>query len=123
MVDERRKTFDDEGMQEALDADELTSPGGREQPRSIEPGDEICEPVLVERRRRKFVDDGIFRRLARIHQVVQTNQKIQRFTAVGVLTMVVFAALEYMGVLGPGARPIWARAVIDGIGAMLGFPK
>lgn len=128
---EPRNTFDDEELQAALDDSETTSPGGVQgHPQSLEPGDEICQPVKVERARRKFVDDGIFRRLTRIQKAVEgsidsieKNRKIQRLTAIGVLTMVVFAALEYMGIMGPGGHPIWARAVIDGLSTVLGIPK
>jgi hypothetical protein len=95
-----------------LDDDpEITRP----QPNSLDPGDPICQPVLVERRRRKTVDLEIDRRLTAIQAVVVRSAKFSKISAIGLVAMVVFASLEYLGILGHDRAPIWASAVIDGV--------
>jgi hypothetical protein len=83
------------------------------QGRSLGPDDPICKPVMIERRRRKWVDAAFDKRVRIINRNV-------RITMYAVLTMVVFAGLEYLGVLGNGAPPIWARAVFDGLKVAVG---
>lgn len=83
-------------------------PATRPQPPSLSPNDPICAPVLVERQRRKYVDDTIDARLRRI-------ERLQRLQLLAFGTMVAFAALEYAGVIGENRHPIWARSVFDGI--------
>jgi hypothetical protein len=92
-------------------SDEPTRP----QPNSLDPGDPICAPVLVERRRRKTVDLEIDRRLTAIQAVVIRSAKFSKFSAIGLAAMVIFASLEYLGILGHDRSPIWASAVIDGV--------
>ena len=87
----------------------------RPQPNSLDPGDPICQPVLVERQRRKQVDREIDRRLTAIQTVVTRSAKFSKVSAVGLVTMVVLASLEYLGILGHDRAPIWASAVIDGV--------
>lgn len=87
----------------------------RPQPNSLDPGDPICQPVLVERQRRKAVDKEIDRRLTAIQVVVIRSAKFSKFSAIGLAAMVVFASLEYLGILGHDRAPIWASAVIDGV--------
>lgn len=74
---------------------------------SVEPEDP-CEPVRLERARRKEVDAAIFERLRQI-------QTLTTRVAIGVGAMLGFAALEYLGVVGNGNPPIWARAVLNGL--------
>ena len=81
---------------------------------SIDPGGQVCRPVLVERSRRKTVDESIDRRLRVLGR--QT-----RITMWGVVTMVAFASLEYFGVIGNGETPIWARAIFDGAAMVVGL--
>lgn len=92
-----------------LDPDEPTIPEGG----SIDPGEAICRPVMVERARRKAVDIAIDRRLRILGRQVQ-------ITMYGVLAIISFAGLEYLGVIGNGSGPTWARAVFDGIAVALG---
>jgi hypothetical protein len=87
----------------------------RPQPNSLDPGDPICQPVLVERQRRKAVDKEIDRRLTAIQAVVIRSAKFSKFSAIGLAAMVIFASLEYLGILGHDRSPIWASAVIDGV--------
>lgn len=88
--------------------------------RSVEPGDQVCEPMLHERAKRKETDDELFRQLDSIRAGVDTTKKFTGRIAVGVSLIVMAAALEYMGILGNGTPPVWARVVIDVLGAMLG---
>lgn len=83
--------------------------------RSIEPGDQVCEPVLRERARRKGEDTDIRGVLQLIQTSVDTNHKLTRKAAMALFAMVLMAALEYMGVIGGGKAPIWAKAVIDAL--------
>lgn len=87
----------------------------RPQPQSLDPGDPICVPVLVERRRRKTVDREIDKRLIRIEALVNRTAKSTRLALIGIATMVLCALLEYAGILGHNTAPIWATAVIDGV--------
>lgn len=88
--------------------------------RSVEPGDNVCDAVLQERARRKEEDEGIFRQLDSIRAGVDVTKKLTGRVALGVSLIVMAAALEYMGVLGNGTPPIWARVVIDVLGTILG---
>lgn len=88
--------------------------------RSVEPGDNVCEPMLTERARRKETDEELFRQLDSIRVGVDVTRKVTRRIATGVGLIVGAAALEYLGLLGNGTPPVWARAVIDVLGAMLG---
>lgn len=88
--------------------------------RSVEPGDKVCDAVLQERARRKEEDEGIFRQLDSIRAGVDTTRKLTGRVAIGVSLIVMAAALEYMGILGNGTPPVWARVVIDVLGTMLG---
>jgi hypothetical protein len=88
--------------------------------RSVEPGDKVCDAVLQERARRKEEDEGIFRQLDSIRAGVDTTRKLTGRVAVGVAAIIMAAALEYMGVLGNGTPPVWARVVIDVLGTVLG---
>jgi hypothetical protein len=103
----------------ALDVarDALDTIDPREQPtppgRSLGPDDPICQPVMVERARRKQVDEIFDKRMHRMQRQVQV-------TMWSVLTMVTFAGLEYLGILGEGTPPVWARAVFDGLAVALG---
>jgi len=88
--------------------------------RSVEPGDKVCEPVLNERARRKETDDELARQLDSIRVGVDTTRKLTGRVAIGVGGIVIAAGLEYLGVLGKGDPPIWARVVIDVLSAILG---
>jgi hypothetical protein len=92
----------------------------RPQPESLDPGDPLCLPVMVERRRRKLVDNETDLRLLRIEVLVARTAKTTRLTLVALTTMVVCAALEYAGVIGRDTPPIWASAVVDGVRYALG---
>jgi hypothetical protein len=83
--------------------------------KSLEPGDSACDPVLRERARRKAEDDDTRTALKLIQSSVDTNHKLTRKAAAALFAMVLMAALEYMGVLGNGKAPIWAKALIDAI--------
>lgn len=87
--------------------------------RSIEPGDAVCEPILNERSRRKEEDTELRRELVSIRAGVDRNHLLTKKVAGGIATIVVFATLEYLGVLGEGKPPIWSRAVIDGLTSIL----
>jgi hypothetical protein len=95
------------------EADEIAE-ATRPQPQSLDPADPICVPVLVERRRRKTVDLEIDRRLIRIEVIVARTARTTRLVLVGIGTMLLFANLEYFGIIGTSKTPIWATAVIDG---------
>lgn len=95
---------------EAEEIAEATLP----QPQSLDPGDPICAPVMVERRRRKTVDLEIDQRLIRIEVLVKRAAKSTRLALIGIGTMVLCALLEYAGLLGHNTAPTWATAVIDG---------
>lgn len=98
-------------MRDDIDEAEPTRP----QPNSLDPGDPICQPVLVERRRRKTVDLEIDRRLIHIERIVVKSARFTKATAIGLGVMVLFASLEYLGILGHDQTPIWAGAVIHGV--------
>jgi hypothetical protein len=101
------------------EADEIAE-ATRPQPQSLDPGDPICVPVMVERRRRKTVDLEIDRRLTRIEVLVTRTAKSTRLALVGIGIMVACATLEYVGILGHNQAPIWATAVVDGARFILG---
>jgi hypothetical protein len=101
------------------EADEIAE-ATRPQPQSLDPGDPICVPVMVERQRRKAVDLEIDRRLIRIEVLVARTARSTRLTLVGIGIMVACATLEYAGVLGRNRAPIWATAVVDGARFILG---
>ncbi len=88
--------------------------------RSVEPGDKVCQSVLNERARRKETDDELGRQLDSIRAGVDSTRKLTGRVAIGVGSIVVAAGLEYLGVLGKGDPPIWARVVIDVLSAILG---
>jgi len=92
-----------------FDPDETTIPEGG----SIDPQEPICRPVLVERARRKLVDVSIDRRLRILGRQVQV-------TMYGVIAILSFAGLEYLGVIGNSSGPVWARAIFDGISVAVG---
>lgn len=96
---------------------EATAP----QPKSLSPQEQVCVAVLVERERRKAVDRIVFQRLTGLESLTRKSLKFSRLTTVGVGTMVLFAALEYAGIIGHDPAPIWATAVIDGARYALGF--
>jgi hypothetical protein len=98
---------------EALDAISPPAEGVTPQARSLGPDDPICTPVLVERARRKFVDADFDKRFRKVSRNV-------RITMIAMLTMVGFAGLEYLGILGHGPPPTWARAVFDGLAVVVG---
>ena len=106
-----------ESLEKALigDESEEIAEATKPQPQSLDPGDPVCAPVLVERRRRKTVDLEIDRRLIRIEVIVARNAKTTRLVLVGIGTMLLFATLEYGGIIGDNKTPIWATAVIRGL--------
>jgi len=91
------------------------------QPNSLGPQEQVCIPVMVERQRRKQVDKVVFQRLTSLEALTRKSLKFSRLTTIGVGTMVLFAALEYVGIIGHDPAPIWASAVIDGARYALGF--
>jgi hypothetical protein len=91
-----------------VDPDEPTVPEGISDPPAA-----LCQPVLVERARRKSVDEAIDRRLRALGR--QTS-----VTMWAVLSMVAFAGLEYFGILGNSKPPTWAAAVLEGIAFAMG---
>lgn len=95
----------------------------RPQPNSLDPGDPLCMPVMVERQRRKVVDNETDARLVRIEVLVARTAKTTRLTLVALSTMVLFAALEYTGIIGRDKPPIWASAVVDGVRIVLGVQQ
>lgn len=88
--------------------------------RSVEPGDKVCEPMLTERARRKETDDELFRQLDSIRVGVDVTRKVTRRIAIGIAIIVGAAAFEYLGLLGNSTPPVWARVIIDVLGAILG---
>jgi hypothetical protein len=95
-------------------ADEVAE-ATRPQPNSIDPGDPVCVPVMVERRRRKTVDLEIEKRLIGIEVLVARTAKSTRLALIGISVMVGCALLEYAGILGHDTTPIWATAIVDGV--------
>lgn len=91
-----------------LDPDEPTVPEGLSDPPAA-----LCQPVLVERRRRKSVDEAIDRRLRAMGRQLNV-------TMWGVIAMISFAGLEYLGILGHENPPTWAIAVFEGIAFAMG---
>jgi hypothetical protein len=116
MLRAKLPTLDD--LEELLsdDRDEDTVP----QPNSLSPGDPLCAPVLVERQRRKRVDRAMLTRMQTLERISLKAVKFSRISAIGIGLMVVFASLEYLGILGHTNPPIWASAVLDGARYALG---
>jgi hypothetical protein len=75
---------------------------------SMQPGDSLCQPIIVERQRRKAED-------ARVRAQLRATLRWSRTTGIAVLAMVAFASLEYLGIIHQQPAPVWARAVFDGI--------
>lgn len=100
-------------LQGDLEAEVLAAT--RAQPDSLDPGDPLCLPIMVERKRRKQVDNETDLRLVRIELLVARTAKTTRLILWGICTMVVAAVLEYSGVIGHDHAPVWATAVIDGL--------
>jgi hypothetical protein len=105
MLDELRKSVHDL----TADIEETTPVPGQ----SLDPGELICRPVLAERARRKSVDDDTNRRLVILARQVRVTMWL-------VMTMVAFASLEYLGIMGSERTPIWARAMFDGVAVFAG---
>lgn len=82
-------------------------------PTSLEPGNDVCKPLANERDRRKEVDAEIFRQLESIRCTSEANRNTNRRGTIGIGLVLLLAVGEYLGVLGPGDPPIWAKAVID----------
>lgn len=88
--------------------------------RSVEPGDKVCEPMLVERARRKDVDDEIRTNLDSIRAGVDANRNLTKRGVLGIGLIFLLAMLEYLGIVGEGKPPVWARAVFDVAAWMVG---
>lgn len=87
---------------------------------SLEPGDKVCEPMLQERAKRKETDEEIFHQLDSIRVGVDTTKRLTKRGVVGIGMIFLLAGLEYLGVLGEGKPPVWARAVFDVAAWMIG---
>jgi hypothetical protein len=104
-LDEIRKSVHDL----TADPDELTPAEGL----PSDPSALICRPIKTERARRKVVDESTYRRL----RIVDRKATI---TMWGVAAMVAFATLEYLGIMGNGQVPTWARSIFEGVAFALG---